>query len=236
MNNTPLLKCCQLSKSYQEGEFSSCVLLNVNLTIHTGDMIAIIGPSGSGKSTLLHLLGGLDTPTSGDILFEGKLLKTLSSAACAKLRNQRLGFIYQFHHLLSDFTALENVAMPRMIRGEKAKVAQIAALKMLTMVGLEKRSHQKPSELSGGERQRVAVARALVNNPSLVLADEPTGNLDKRNANMIFELIRSINGKHGTAFIVVTHDLRLAQSLPRQFEMQEGVLMPYGSPLLSSNQ
>ncbi|PLK59078.1 lipoprotein-releasing system ATP-binding protein LolD [Candidatus Palibaumannia cicadellinicola] len=225
MNDVPLLQCSELSKRYQEGKLYIDVLQNVNCSIQQGEMIAIIGRSGSGKSTLLHLLGGLDAPTSGEVIFEGQLLNKLSSTAGAVLRNKRLGFIYQFHHLLSDFTTLENVAMPRMIGGAKSTVAQTAAREMLAMVGLEKRSYHRPSELSGGERQRVAIARALVNCPSLVLADEPTGNLDQNNADSIFELLRSINRQNGTTFIVVTHDLLLAKRLPRQLEMREGVLL-----------
>ncbi|AIN47345.1 lipoprotein-releasing ABC transporter ATP-binding protein LolD [Candidatus Palibaumannia cicadellinicola] len=233
MNNAPLLQCYELSKRYQEGKLYIDVLRNVNFSIQQGEMIAIMGRSGSGKSTLLHLLGGLDAPTSGDVLFEGKLLNKLSSTACAVLRNKRLGFIYQFHHLLSDFTALENVAMPRMIGGAKSTVALTAAREMLVMVGLEKCSYHRPSELSGGERQRVAIARALVNYPSLVLADEPTGNLDKSNAESIFELLSFINMQKGTTFIVVTHDLSLAQRLHRQLEMREGSLIATELRLIS---
>ncbi|AKZ65965.1 lipoprotein-releasing ABC transporter ATP-binding protein LolD [Candidatus Palibaumannia cicadellinicola] len=225
MNKIPLLQCTQLSKSYKEGQLYTNVLLNVNLTIQPGEMIAIMGRSGSGKSTLLHILGGLDTPTSGEVMFEGQLMNKLSEAARAKIRNSRLGFIYQFHHLLSDFTALENVAMPKMIGGAKAKLAKTVALEMLAMVGLEKRSAHRPAELSGGERQRVAIARALVNYPSLVLADEPTGNLDKSNADSIFNIIKSINMQHGTTFIVVTHDLRLANSLNRKLQISEGIVL-----------
>ena len=190
----------------------------------SGEMTAIVGSSGSGKSTLLHLLGGLDAPTSGDVVFDGQSLNAMSSSAKAELRNRELGFIYQFHHLLPDFTALENVAMPLLIGKKKSAEVQERALAMLEAVGLQHRSNHRPSELSGGERQRVAIARALVNNPSLVLADEPTGNLDQRNADSIFELLGELNVRQGTAFLVVTHDLQLANRLTRQLEMRDGKL------------
>jgi lipoprotein-releasing system ATP-binding protein len=187
-------------------------------------MMAIVGSSGSGKSTLMHLLGGLDTPTSGDVVFNGKSLNGMSSSAKAELRNRELGFIYQFHHLLPDFSALENVAMPLLIGKASKAQAEAKAIDMLRAVGLEKRAAHRPSELSGGERQRVAIARALVNNPRLVLADEPTGNLDARNADAIFDLLGELNVRQGTAFLVVTHDLHLAKRLNRQMEMRDGVL------------
>ncbi|MGK3115560.1 lipoprotein-releasing ABC transporter ATP-binding protein LolD [Candidatus Pantoea formicae] len=224
MSNTPLLQCRDLCKRYQEGSVQTDVLRNVAFSLQPGELTAIVGSSGSGKSTLLHLLGGLDAPTSGDVVFDGKSLNAMSSSAKAELRNRELGFIYQFHHLLPDFTALENVAMPLLI-GKTAKAeAASRALEMLAAVGLEKRAAHRPSELSGGERQRVAIARALVNRPRLVMADEPTGNLDARNADAIFKLLGELNQQQGTAFLVVTHDLNLAKRLNRQMEMRDGQL------------
>ncbi|AKG71103.1 MULTISPECIES: lipoprotein-releasing ABC transporter ATP-binding protein LolD [Serratia] len=224
MSNHPLLQCERLCKTYQEGNLHTDVLRNVSFAMQPGEMMAIVGSSGSGKSTLLHLLGGLDSPTSGEVIYKGQSLNKLSSTAKAELRNRQLGFIYQFHHLLPDFTALENAAMPLLIGGMKPALAKEKALEMLAAVGLEKRSKHRPSELSGGERQRVAIARALVNNPSLVLADEPTGNLDKRTADSIFDLLGELNVRQGTAFLVVTHDLQLAKRLSRQLEMADGHL------------
>ena len=222
--NKILLQCDNLCKRYQEGSVQTDVLHNVSFSVGEGEMMAIVGTSGSGKSTLLHLLGGLDTPTSGDVIFSGQPMSKLSSAAKAELRNQKLGFIYQFHHLLPDFTALENVAMPLLIGKKKAAEINTRALEMLKAVGLEHRAHHRPSELSGGERQRVAIARALVNNPRLVLADEPTGNLDAKNADSIFKLLGELNQSQGTAFLVVTHDLQLAKRMGRQLEMRDGHL------------
>lgn len=198
--NKILLQCDNLCKRYQEGSVQTDVLHNVSFSVGEGEMMAIVGSSGSGKSTLLHLLGGLDTPTSGDVIFNGQPMSKLSSAAKAELRNQKLGFIYQFHHLLPDFTATENVAMPLLIGKKKPAEINSRALEMLKAVGLEHRANHRPSELSGGERQRVAIARALVNNPRLVLADEPTGNLDARNADSIFQLLGELNRLQGTAF------------------------------------
>ncbi|WP_333890816.1 lipoprotein-releasing ABC transporter ATP-binding protein LolD [Atlantibacter subterraneus] len=224
MSNSVLLQCDNLCKRYQEGNVQTDVLHNVSFTIQSGEMMAIVGSSGSGKSTLLHLLGGLDTPTSGDVIFNGKAMSGMSSAAKAELRNRELGFIYQFHHLLPDFTALENVAMPLLIGKKKTDETQARALEMLNAVGLGHRSNHRPSELSGGERQRVAIARALVNKPRLVMADEPTGNLDARNADSIFALLGELNQQQGTAFLVVTHDLQLARRMSRQLEMRDGHL------------
>ncbi|MDE9464005.1 lipoprotein-releasing ABC transporter ATP-binding protein LolD [Xenorhabdus bovienii] len=223
MSNQPLLLCHHLCKKYQEGQVSTEVLKNVTFSIRQREMMAIVGSSGSGKSTLLHLLGGLDSPTSGEVLFKGRSLNEMSASVRAELRNSKIGFIYQFHHLLPDFSALENVAMPLLIGGKKRQASQ-KALEMLAAVGLEKRAHHRPAELSGGERQRVAIARALVNEPSLVLADEPTGNLDQRNADSIFEILQELNQRQGTAFLVVTHDLKLAGRLARQVEMHDGFL------------
>ncbi|MCP1437305.1 lipoprotein-releasing system ATP-binding protein [Erwinia persicina] len=224
MSNPILLQCDNLCKRYQEGSVQTDVLRNVSFSVAPGEMMAIVGSSGSGKSTLMHLLGGLDTPTSGDVVFNGKSLNGMSSSAKAELRNRELGFIYQFHHLLPDFSALENVAMPLLIGKASKAQAEAKAIDMLRAVGLEKRAAHRPSELSGGERQRVAIARALVNNPRLVLADEPTGNLDARNADAIFDLLGELNVRQGTAFLVVTHDLHLAKRLNRQMEMRDGVL------------
>lgn len=222
--NKILLQCDNLCKRYQEGNVQTDVLHNVSFSIDEGEMMAIVGSSGSGKSTLLHLLGGLDTPTSGDVIFSGNALSAMSLGAKAELRNRELGFIYQFHHLLPDFTAEENVAMPLLIGKKKASEIQARARAMLNAVGLDHRRSHRPSELSGGERQRVAIARALVNNPRLVLADEPTGNLDARNADSIFQLLGELNSQQGTAFLVVTHDLQLAKRMSRQLEMRDGHL------------
>lgn len=222
--NKILLQCDNLSKRYQEGTVQTDVLHNVSFSVGEGEMMAIVGSSGSGKSTLLHLLGGLDTPTEGDVIFSGQPLSKMSSTAKAELRNRELGFIYQFHHLLPDFTALENVAMPLLIGKKKPAEINARASDMLKAVGLGHRGNHRPSELSGGERQRVAIARALVNNPRLVLADEPTGNLDARNADSIFQLLGELNAAQGTAFLVVTHDLQLAKRMGRQLEMRDGRL------------
>lgn len=224
MSNSPLLECHSLCKQYQDGAISTQVLKSVSFAMNEGDFLAIVGSSGSGKSTLLHLLGGLDSPTSGEVIFKGGSLNKLSSTEKADLRNKELGFIYQFHHLLPDFTALENVAMPLMIGGVSVTKAKEKAMLLLDAVGLKERSHHRPSELSGGERQRVAIARALVNDPALVLADEPTGNLDQKNAEGIFELLIKLNKEKKTAFLVVTHDLALAARFQRQLEMNDGLL------------
>ncbi|MXP56318.1 lipoprotein-releasing ABC transporter ATP-binding protein LolD [Pantoea sp. Mhis] len=224
MNKQPLLQCKNLCKSYLEGKIQNNVLRDINFSLQTGEMISIVGSSGSGKSTLLHLLAGLDTPTSGDVIFDGKLLNEMSASMKANLRNSELGFIYQFHHLLKDFNALENVAMPLLIGKIPRKRAKLRAIDMLITVGLAKQIRYYPSELSGGERQRVAIARALVNHPRLVMADEPTGNLDSYNANAIFNLIKEFNIKYGTTFLVVTHNLQLAKQLNWQMEMRNGKL------------
>ncbi|MDR2226649.1 MAG: lipoprotein-releasing ABC transporter ATP-binding protein LolD [Providencia sp.] len=224
MNKQPLLVCEHLSKTYQEGSLSTQVLKNVSFSMGQGEMMAIVGSSGSGKSTLLHLLGGLDTPSEGSVIFRGQHINQLSSDERAAIRNKDLGFIYQFHHLLPDFTALENVAMPLLIGATAKEKAFIKAKEMLEAVGLGHRADHRPSELSGGERQRVAIARALVNEPALVLADEPTGNLDLRNADAIFELLGELNRTQRTAFLVVTHDMTLARRLSRQLEMRDGHL------------
>ncbi len=229
MNNTqPLLIAKNLYKTYKEGKMVTEVLKNVSFDLHPQSLLAIIGSSGSGKSTLLHLLGGLDKPTSGEIIFKSQQLNQLSEQAKAKLRNQDIGFVYQFHHLLPDFTALENIAMPLLIGGVSPNEAKKRAKDMLASVNLTNRAEHRPSELSGGERQRVAIGRALINNPSLVMADEPTGNLDKTTADAIFDLLIKLNKEQGTAFLVVTHDLELAKKLDKQLVMSDGQLSESG--------
>ena len=223
MNNS-IITCQNLSKVYQEGRLATTVLDGVNLAVKKGELLAIVGTSGSGKSTLLHLLGALDAPSTGDVIFNGNNIHKLSSKQQAKWRNQELGFVYQFHHLLSEFSALENVAMPLLIAGETIKIAQKKATELLDRVGLSNRIQHRPAELSGGERQRVAIARALINNPSLVLADEPTGNLDAKSAESVYQLLQELNSELDTAFIVVTHDQQLANKLDRQLYMTNGIL------------
>ncbi len=219
-----LLRCENISKFYQEGENATQVLKNVSFSMNAGELVAIVGSSGSGKSTLLHTLGGLDQPSDGEVFIKGQSLQKLSSNALAKLRNQHLGFVYQFHHLMADFSALENVMMPMLIGQQNKTEAKDRAEKMLQAVGLAHRITHRPSALSGGERQRVAIARALVNNPALVLADEPTGNLDQKTTESIFELIQRLNQEQQIAFLLVTHDLNLAHKLNRRLIMQDGVL------------
>ena len=219
-----VLTATQICKSYRDGQQVTQVLHGADLRIERGDMLAIVGSSGSGKSTLLHILGTLDKPDSGQLSILGNDIAKLSVAQKARLRNEQLGFIYQFHHLLMDFTALENVAMPLLIRGLKAAEANRRAMTMLERVGLSHRISHRPAELSGGERQRVAIARALVSEPALVLADEPTGNLDQHTAETVYQLLRSLNRELGTSFIVVTHDLALASKLDGYQLMRDGHL------------
>ncbi|GAL05138.1 lipoprotein-releasing ABC transporter ATP-binding protein LolD [Photobacterium aphoticum] len=220
-----LLVCQGLRKIYQEAQLETEVLKGVGFELNAGELVAIVGSSGSGKSTLLHLLGALDEPTEGEVFFKGQKLNAMSANKQAKLRNQEIGFVYQFHHLLADFSAEENVAMPLLIGGVPAKQALSRAQSMLELVGLSHRLAHRPSELSGGERQRVAIARALVNRPALVLADEPTGNLDHKTALEIYDLMRKLNKESGTAFLVVTHDNELAGKLDRIMHMQDGELV-----------
>lgn len=224
LHEKTLLRCEKLSKFYQENGLSTQVLKQVTFSMNTRELVAIVGSSGSGKSTLLHTLGGLDQPSEGEVFIKGQSLQALNGNALAKLRNQHLGFVYQFHHLMADFSALENVMMPMLIGKQNKNEAKDRAEKMLQAVGLSHRITHRPSALSGGERQRVAIARALVNNPSLVLADEPTGNLDQKTTESIFDLIAQLNVEQGIAFLLVTHDLSLASKLNRRLIMQDGVL------------
>lgn len=220
-----LLLCDSVCKTYREGSVETEVLKGVSFALDAGELVSIVGSSGSGKSTLLHVLGALDDASEGDVSFQEQSLKALSSNQQAKLRNQHIGFVYQFHHLLADFTAVENVAMPLMIGGSSPKQAKSKAESLLTKVGLAHRLAHRPAELSGGERQRVAIARALVNEPALVLADEPTGNLDHTTALAIYDLMRELNRESGTAFLVVTHDNELADKMDRKLHMQDGLLV-----------
>jgi lipoprotein-releasing system ATP-binding protein len=224
VQTTSILACSGLHKTYAGLEVE--VLKDIAIEIHAGEQVAIVGASGSGKSTLLHLLGGLDEPSSGEVSILGQDLARLDEAGRGNLRNQALGFVYQFHHLLPEFTALENVAMPLLIRRVERTEALRQAGQVLTKVGLAHRMEHMPGELSGGERQRAAVARALVTDPQCVLADEPTGNLDRHTANAVFDLLLDLNRDRGTGLVVVTHDMELAARLHRQYRLQDGVLSP----------
>lgn len=226
MSNKAVLSCRNLGKSYEEGPESVRVLSGLQLELHPGERIAIVGSSGSGKSTLLNLLGGLDTPTEGSVWLAGEELSALGERARGLLRNRALGFVYQFHHLLPEFTALENVCMPLLIGRTAIPEARERAEALLKRVGLGHRLSHKPSELSGGERQRVAIARALVNRPGLVMLDEPTGNLDQHTAQGIQELMKELSSSSQTAFLVVTHDLGLARQMDRVLRLEEGRLVP----------
>lgn len=223
-DQVPVLAASHVSRIYQEGPLKVSVLADVNLHVAAGERIAIVGASGSGKSTLLHLLGGLDAPSSGEIRVQGQLLSNLGEAARGALRNRALGFVYQFHHLLPEFTALENVMMPVLLGDADVTTATQRATALLESVGLGHRLGHKPGELSGGERQRAAVARALVNQPACVLGDEPTGNLDDRTAATVFELMLELNRAHRTSLVLVTHDRGLARKLDRVLELQQGKL------------
>lgn len=222
--NDVILSSNKLSKSYNDGASKITVLNGIDISIAKGERLAIIGPSGSGKSTFLHLLGGLDKPTSGEVYIKNVNWQKIAEKQRCQLRNQGLGFIYQFHHLLPEFTALENVSMPLLLANASAKEAEIEASKMLDAVGLKARADHKPAQLSGGERQRVAIARALVHQPYCVLADEPTGNLDQATAAKVFNLMLDLNKKFNTALVIVTHDQQLAKRMDRVLTLGEGIL------------
>jgi len=225
-NDGVVIRCDRLGKTYQEGDLRTPVFDQLDLSVRAGETVAIVGASGAGKSTLLHLLGGLDQASSGDVYVAGQRISSLGERARGELRNRALGFVYQFHHLLPEFTALENVMMPLLVRGTAVVDARKPALALLERVGLGHRLGHKPGELSGGERQRAAVARALVTRPACVLGDEPTGNLDEKTAATVFDLLLELNREQGIALVMVTHDRRLARRLDRTLELTQGQLRP----------
>jgi lipoprotein-releasing system ATP-binding protein len=224
MSEDTVLSARGVAKTYKEGDLRTDVLRDVTFELKRGQTLAIIGASGAGKSTLLHILGGLDTLSAGEVEVEGRALSKLSDRERGLVRNRSLGFVYQFHHLLPEFTALENVAMPLLIRGDSISTAKQRATELLGRVGLAKRLQHKPSELSGGERQRCAVARALVTRPACILGDEPTGNLDEKNAAQVYALMLELNQEIGTSFVLVTHDHGLAARMDRTLELHDGAL------------
>ncbi|MDQ1237305.1 MAG: lipoprotein-releasing ABC transporter ATP-binding protein LolD [Wigglesworthia glossinidia] len=221
MNSLPILNCLNITKIYKN---ELVILNNITLSVQKSETIAIVGNSGSGKSTLLYILSGLDNPTTGDVFFEGKLISRLSSSEKASLRNKSFGFIYQFHHLLPDFNVLENVVMPALIGKSNIIDSKNLAYKLLVELGLKKRIYYKPHELSGGEQQRVAIARALINNPKIIFADEPTGNLDYISAKNFFDFLKNINLNKKTTFLVVTHNFEFAKQLNKVLEIKDGIL------------
>ena len=224
MNKEAVIQCQHVGKTYDDGSLKVEVLRNIDFQVASGEGIGIIGASGSGKSTLLHILGGLDKPTSGEVKIQGQGLNSLSQVAIGRLRNRHLGFVYQFHHLLPEFSALENVMMPLLVARKSRAEAQAAAAEILEKVGLGSRKTHRPGELSGGERQRAAIARALVTKPDCLLADEPTGNLDRKNATHALEMMLELKHELGTALIVVTHDEQLAKRFDRVLTMDDGSL------------
>lgn len=220
----PVLICKNLGKTFQDGALFVDVFQHVNFTVQAGERIAIVGPSGAGKSSLLHILGGLDRPTTGQVIIAGQDAASLGDAERSRLRNRYLGFVYQFHHLLPEFTVLENVCIPLLLRGMKPKLAADKAMGLLSKVGLEKRRDHKLGELSGGERQRTAIIRALVTDPLCVLADEPTGNLDNRTADKVYQMMLDLNRELNTSIVIVTHDLHLAAKMDRILRLDRGTL------------